>query len=551
MAWGRFGDGPMDDDQPIEFWMDDRNDQVAQRDTFDAAGRERWNASTRSGEDLDASRPSDVVALGNPPGSPAAPRGADQDVATADPPAGDDGSGDQPNAPPSPSGPSVRYVKAQAGDNVTRLVGGSDPAAVGAFARLNGMDGRNSTIYAGRVYAIPTGIGDAAPENAALGGRILQHDDARMTALRAQRAANDQFLARFNAGKNVWTGEPVGAGPNVSPAAAPTVAVQPFKPAWYDNPLVKIPAGVGALGAGLAYGALIRGPYRTGQFIGDAANFGERLLDPNDEKNHPYEEAARDQLRDFGRNTVAIAQSAIDDPRLVGRFLRDQFHDARVSGDPTATPVAASLADEMKNKFEIGATDGEFLTPVGAIKRVRGIVDLVHGGEEAAGAARYAAKVKPGEYARLIKRGDPPPMADHLSDPYPKDAMGSHYKARSAKVPDRIFGVPLPESIAGQPWARSFIDSPLNVNKFEGMSRDQAYTGHYGYGAGFYGARLPADVNGGLGWSGRRLGARRYGPVERHIKGAPPTLKKAVAGTAAVGGLTAYNLFGGDRPDEP
>jgi len=61
MAWGRFGNGPLDDDQPIEFWMDDQNDQAAQRDAFDAAGRERWDASTRSGENLDASRPTAQV----------------------------------------------------------------------------------------------------------------------------------------------------------------------------------------------------------------------------------------------------------------------------------------------------------------------------------------------------------------------------------------------------------------------------------------------------------------------------------------------------------
>src|ERR1051326_8532124 len=103
-------------------------------------------------------------------------------------------------------------------------------------------------------------------------------------------------------------------------------------------------------------------------------------------------------------------------------------------------------------------------------------------------------------------------MADHLSDPYPQDARGSHFIARSAKFPDKVLGLPLPESIAGQPLPRTYINGPFNVNRFEGMSRDRAYTGHYGYGAGFYGARLPADVNGGKGWSGRRLRVRRYGP---------------------------------------
>ena len=78
MAWGRFGLGSLGDDQPIEFWMNDQNDQVAQRDALGAAGRGRWDASTRSGENLDASRPTDVVALGGVP-RPSAPAGAVED----------------------------------------------------------------------------------------------------------------------------------------------------------------------------------------------------------------------------------------------------------------------------------------------------------------------------------------------------------------------------------------------------------------------------------------------------------------------------------------
>ena len=64
MGFGRFGFGSTDDDQPIGFWMDENTDQAAQRDAYAAAGGERWNAATRSGENLDASRPTDLVALG-------------------------------------------------------------------------------------------------------------------------------------------------------------------------------------------------------------------------------------------------------------------------------------------------------------------------------------------------------------------------------------------------------------------------------------------------------------------------------------------------------
>ena len=85
MAWGRFGVGPLDDDQPIESWMDDQNDQVAQRDALGAAGRQRWDASTRSGENLDASRPTDLVALGGVPGPSASAVATDLDAAAGSP----------------------------------------------------------------------------------------------------------------------------------------------------------------------------------------------------------------------------------------------------------------------------------------------------------------------------------------------------------------------------------------------------------------------------------------------------------------------------------
>jgi hypothetical protein len=64
MAWGQFGFAQRDS-VPIDDWMNSRNAEVTQRDAYDAAGRERWENSNRSGDYLDASQPSDVVALGN------------------------------------------------------------------------------------------------------------------------------------------------------------------------------------------------------------------------------------------------------------------------------------------------------------------------------------------------------------------------------------------------------------------------------------------------------------------------------------------------------
>jgi len=277
-------------------------------------------------------------------------------------------------------------------------------------------------------------------------------------------------------------------------------------------------------------------------------DFGARLLDPSDAENHPLDEPAREQVDDFGRDAVALGRWAESDPMSAARLVPRAFHELRTAHDPTSIPIAPTSSEEMHNQFEVGANDGELLTPVGLLNRGRAAIELMQGGEEAVKAARYAAKVKPAEYARLRARGDSHLMADYLSDPYPRTGMGSHFTARSTKFPTSILGISLPESVAGQPLPRWYIESKFNVLKPEGVSRDRLYTDHFGYDGDFYGAFMPPHVNEGKGWRGRELGARRYGPVERLVKGAPAPLKTAVGGAAAVGGLTGYNLFGGDRP---
>lgn len=135
MAWGRFGFGPLDDDQPIELWMNDQNDQVAQRDALGAAGRQRWDTSTRSGENLDASRPTDVVALGS--GTVAGDAGRSPSAGSSAGVGGDRDMGDA--TTPAPSRPGIRYVKARPGDNITRLVASGEPGAVGADPAARGF----------------------------------------------------------------------------------------------------------------------------------------------------------------------------------------------------------------------------------------------------------------------------------------------------------------------------------------------------------------------------------------------------------------------------
>jgi len=542
MGWARFGTARDYDDLPIEDWMDGRNDEVAQRQAYEDAGYDAWASSTGTGTNLQAAQPSDVVALGG------SSLGAAAAGANDDPALGGQVRGGQVRGGQGPTSPAPRYVRARPGDSISSLLGTSSPGAIGRFAALNGMDGGSSTIYSGRVYALPTDGTTISADETAAGSQLLARDNARAAALRARNIANDQLTARLLAGKNVWTGEPTYAGPVPVRSDLGSVASLATRPSWYDNPAIKVPAGAAAFTGGLLYGGLVRGPVRTGQFIGDALDFGARLRDPRDAENHPLDVPARQQVKDFARGAVAMGQWAASDPSGAASLIPREFHELRIAHDPTSIPIAPTTSEEMDNQFEVGANDGEFLTPGTLFNRGRAAVEVMQGGEEAVKAARYAAKVKPAEYARLRARGDSPAMADYLSDPYPRTGMGSHFVARSAKFPNKVLGIPLPESIAGQPLPRGFIESRFNVFKPEGVSRDQLYTDHFGYDGDFYGAFMPPRVNGGKGWRGRELGVRRYGPVERLVKGAPAPLKTAVGGAAAVGGLTGYNLFGGDRP---
>lgn len=49
-------------------------------------------------------------------------------------------------AAPQPMEIGLRFQAARPGDSISRLVGSSDPRAIGKFLSLNGMDGRNSTL---------------------------------------------------------------------------------------------------------------------------------------------------------------------------------------------------------------------------------------------------------------------------------------------------------------------------------------------------------------------------------------------------------------------
>lgn len=541
LAQRRVGD--FDD---IDDWMAQRNADLALRQEADAVGRDLWDQATRDGQDLVAAQPGDLIAIGanalnqngqrvrppDPAGEPASGYGDDE---TSPQPTASAMAGGLPSPVSDQSDsatPSYQFAMARPGDSISRLVGTSDPGAIGRFASRNGLNGRSSTLYAGRSYAVPTRFDDASPAEIATGNRLLQGDNARMAAARA-RAANDstddRLAERFNAGLNPWTGEPPEAAP-ADPAQAPAYS-------WLDrSKTAKAVAGAAALFAGVPVG-IARGASQMGAGIADGLTFLTRLADPHDAENHLPGESAWDGVSDAGRGVLDYAKTGVSNPRGVVGDVGNVLRHARASFDPFATPMADTLSGEMSRAFGIGENLGEGGFDLGT---------LWDGGELVAGLRVLGAASEEAKIAKYIRPGASPAYTAHMAELY--DGRGSHFVPRRAKFPESVFGMPLPEAVAGKPLPRAFIDSAFNVSKPANMSRAEFYAYHYAVDPRFYGARLPADLDGGRGWSGQRLGLKRYNRVGRLWHGAPLPLKAAVGGASAGAALGAYDSLGNEAP---
>jgi hypothetical protein len=94
---------------------------------------------------------------------------------------------------------------AKSGDSIARLMGTSDPQAIGAFMRANNLT--SSTIQEGRTYFIPSDV-QAQGDARALGQGALDADNAKAAARRAEqeRAANQGLSATLGSAESHGTG---------------------------------------------------------------------------------------------------------------------------------------------------------------------------------------------------------------------------------------------------------------------------------------------------------------------------------------------------------
>lgn len=282
-------------------------------------------------------------------------------------------------------------------------------------------------------------------------------------------------------------------------------------------------AGAVANVAGIPIGAG-RGLLHDGQAIGDGISAATRLVTGD-----------KSAWRAIGQGAEGVANyvtTRASQPQLLKQDARRVGLQWNKDMNPDATPMAGDIGGEIARRFNVGMNQGEaayhtatYLMP--AVGEVKGALEL----------GRFA-KAGPAKY---IKMGATPEKAAYLAGKY--DGMGHHSIApRRAKLVRQVpaiqktaerLGVPqLPQKLFGDATvSRPFMDSRFNVVK-PGVERGQMYRRHFGLDDYYYGGRVPAEFGGG-GWSGRKLGWTKYGPVERLWYGTPGHTKALGLGVPA------------------
>jgi hypothetical protein len=297
-----------------------------------------------------------------------------------------------------------------------------------------------------------------------------------------------------------------------------------------DSPVAKAVAGDIAGDVG-AIAGLGRGVVHDGQAIANGASLAWNFVN----RRAAGHQAAMRTAADAAHGVADYARSRYANPEL----LRADVHRTAATWNremnADATPVAGTVADEMRRRFNIGMNQGEGLYNVATLAlpvagELKGAADLGRFAE--AGAAKYLRMGATPEQAAYLAERDFTTMGHHSIAP--RRAKMVRQLPVVQNVAQRL-GVPdLPQWVFHDtPVPRVFVDSPFNVVKPSGVERGQLYRRHYGLDEKYHGGPVSADHGGG-GWSGRKLGWTRYGPAERIWYGTPRATKAAVLGPPAI-----------------
>jgi hypothetical protein len=476
MAWARFGLGNPGDDLPIDQWQDDRTDYLLQRESLDAAGQDTWNSSTRSGDNLQANRPIDITALG---AASTDPYGVAEANAGGPSPASDATDRSAPTT--AVASPPLRYVKAAPGDSISRLIGTSDPDDVAQFQKLNGMDKRNSTIYSGRVYAIPNGLAGSSG-----------HDPNGRGSGRSTSAA-----------------QPGRPSPTVDGApSANSAASQPtVRTAVGRNGALQTAARGVELGLADTAG-VVAGAFDVGMNVLRTAELGQRAMDPMDLANLPRGTSALNQVLSADAAMARYGLDRLSHPSRMVDDVKGAVHRTHVGLDPTLTPTTSGSDGTFKRYFDAGRNQGR----LGADASLFLLGPTAEAGLD--GAIPYETNV-----LKFRGQGFNQSQAEYLAQLYPR--WGHHVAARRLGLPDWI------------------TENPVFQLKPGGVSRGDLYQLHFENDPKFFGTRFPRDVGGS--WRGKTdLKLKKNGPVRQFWDGTPSSLK-SVVGTGVAANDAAWN----------
>lgn len=277
------------------------------------------------------------------------------------------------------------------------------------------------------------------------------------------------------------------------------------------NPLVRAVAGAVGQKVGNAAG-VARGGVHAVQGLAEGAVFVQRLTNPFVASMSPLDEPAAQQLVGAASRGIDYVRRGLADPEVVVDDVRDMAHQARIDLDPTATPVAPTVSEEIRRRLEIGMNQGELAFDVGS---------FAVGGPLAKSMRGLGAVSRASTAEKYLAQGFTSAQAAHLAKPYPKRGMGHHFAPRRMGLP------------------QSYSESVFNLLKPEGITRGDMYKLHYIVDPDFHGTGFPARVGGGR-WSGADLGLKKHNLAGRLWHGSPAPLKARVGGLGASAGAVIH-----------
>lgn len=280
-------------------------------------------------------------------------------------------------------------------------------------------------------------------------------------------------------------------------------------------------AGVAGQLVGLPAGAA-RSAYDTVTGLADAAVWAGGLVDPRERQ------LAKAQAVEAGRaglNYIADRRAhpdkLLNDVRRVGLEWNEKLN-------PDATPMAPTAGEEFKRRFAIGMNQGGL--GLNAVALASGAAEL-----KLAAEMSRLSKLTPADY---VKRGYPPKVAEDFVEPYL--GRGHHGIVSDATIKK-----------SNSQLVKAFGESSFNKRNPRGVTKGAFYPIHYGMDP-FYGGGLLPKKHGGGGWSGSKLGWKKYHPVHQLLLGPPlPAKIAAFTGLAGLGAVQQQNVPASQRPRAP